>query len=1127
MRTFVRLLGRASIRVGDAVWEPAADRRGALLYYLAASAAWVPRDDLLYLFWPDSEEEKGRANLRQLLVTVRGLPFVEGLEVERTRVRWPVATDLQGWAAALARGDLSAAATGWPGPFLDGFRLPTAPEYESWLELERAAWHERGRSVLLEVAGREARAGRAEAAADLLDGWLAQAPLDEEALRAWLEACARAGRHTTAVARFAAFEVRLARELGLAPERSTVAIVEALRAEAVAAHPQRQATPPTRQGRSPGRHAATFVGRDAELALLEEALLGAASPLVTLMAAGGMGKTRLALAVADRLRARFDDGAAVAWLAGASTLEQVGPTLLEALGLEPEPMRPPLEQVVDALSGRRLLLVVDNVEQLPGFGEIAARLREAAPGVVWLVTSRERLGLGAEVLVELDGLPYPKDGDADDLARYGAVALLLERARRVGHAIDLAAEADAVARVCRLTAGMPLALELAAGWLRVMPLPAIADELQRGLDLLAATDGDVDPRHVDMRVVFDASWRALSRPERTALVRLAAFQGGFTEVAAREVADVGRPLLLALRNKSFLSLDAGRFFQHPLLAAYVRERASADEAAWAEARERHAAWFCAYLATWEDAGQANRHLEADRALVAEHANIEAAWAFALDAGWWDALKKGGAHLGISYLSAGRPLRWWELLRDALARVPRETSAWAVLEVHATSIDQFAGRVQEAYERRRAAVEVLRRCDDPFSLAWGLFLFGESAHAWGRADEARAAVEEAGALFTALGERNLLGMMLYFLQAYADDPDEHERWRRAGEANLRATANGDHETEILRTYGPFVADTYGDYPRALALMDRAVAMERVQAISAHVLVETLRDAARIRLAAGDLETAAAHAAEALALWPPLRALFPHGEAEAQALLARVAWLRGDAATAEALVAPGSDAASTLEGVMLRSEMALARGDLATARGCADLALAMAAPPRIGRAGQVQRVRALLASAHVALAQAEPAVARCDLAEALALATSRRFLPALLQVCALAAPLLPADVARAVLASVAGHPATPFEARRRLAGVGPALVDPDWGVAQALAARVATAVAPTVAPTRRLRSRRGRRRRVGWRSCTIPTPATRSIRPPPSRSATPSWSRACSLWSRASATRSPTSPTWPPS
>lgn len=1058
MRTYVQLLGRASIRVGDAVWEPPADRRSALLYYLAASVAWVPRDDVLYLFWPDSEEEKGRANLRQLLVSVRALPFAGGLEVERTRVRWVVDTDLQAWASALDRSDLSAVAAGWPGPFLDGFRLPTAPEYESWLELERAAWHERGRAVLLEAATREALAGRPEAAAGLLDGWLAQAPLDEEALRSWLQLCARSGRHTAAVARYAAFEARLARELGLAPERATVAVAEALRAEATAAPALASLAAPARHGRSPRRHAHVFVGRDAELARLEDALLDDGAPVVTLLATGGMGKTRLALETADRLRPRFDDGAAVAWLAGASSLDQVGPALLEALGLEAAPMQPPLERVMQALRGRRMLIVVDNVEQLPGMGAVVAQLREAAPGVAWLLTSRERLGIAAEELIELEGLPSPGAGDDQDLARYGAVALLLERARRVGHPIDLAMEAEAVVRVCRVTAGMPLALELAAGWLRVMPLPAIAADLERGLDVLAATDGDIDPRHVDMRVVFDASWRALSRPERAALVHLAAFSGGFTEVAAREVAGVGRPLLLALRNKSFLSLDRGRFFQHPLLAAYVRERASAEGAEWAIARERHAAWFCAYLAAWEDAGQANRHREADRALVAEHANIEVAWAFALDAGWWDALKKGGAHLGISYLTVGRPLRWWQLLTEALARVPPDEAAWGVLEVHAASIDQFAGRVQVAYDRRREAVARLRRCDDPFSLAWGLFLLGESTQSLGRAEEARLAVEEAAALFVAQGEAHLAGMMFHTLQTFADDPDEHERWYRMGEENRRRTGNADHTVEMLGAYGPFVSHTYGDYPRALELVDRAVALERVQSSNAYRLVNLLRSAAEVRAEAGDLETAAAYVAELLALWPPFRTLFPRGEAEALALAARVVWLRGDAAAAEALVAPGSEAALTLRGVLLRAELAMARGDLVSARGCADLALAMTAAPPVGRDGRLERVRALLASADAAIAQREGALARRDLSEALTIATAGRFLPALLETCAVAAPLLPADVAGPVLAGVVAHPATPFAMRRRLAGVtpGPTPV-PAWDVALAMAARVAEGVA----------------------------------------------------------------------
>jgi hypothetical protein len=320
-----------------------------------------------------------------------------------------------------------------------------------------------------------------------------------------------------------------------------------------------------------------------------------------------------------------------------------------------------------------------------------------------------------------------------------------------------------------------------------------------------------------------------------------------------------------------------------------------------------------------------------------------------------------------------------------------------------------------------------------------------------------AVEEAGALFVAQDDPHLAGMMFHTLQAFADDPDEHERWYRVGEENRRRTGNADHAVEMLGAYGPFVAHTYGDYPRALDLIDRAVALERVQSTNAYRLVSLLRSAAGVRLEAGDLETAAAHVTELLALWPPFRTLIPRGEAEALALAARVAWLRGDAAAAEVLMAPGSEAAGTLRGVLLRGELAMARGDLVSARGCADLALAMTAAPPVGRDGRLDRVRALGASADVAIAQREEALARRDLSEALTAVTSARFLPALLETCAVAAPLLPAEVAGAVLAGVVAHPATPFAMRRRLAGVAP---DPGpiaaWDVAMAMAARVAEGV-----------------------------------------------------------------------
>ena len=1062
MQTLVRLLGRPSIRTGERAWEPAADRRSALLYYLAHAGTWVPRDDLLYLFWPDSDEHRGRANLRQMLVTVRALPFVRDLEVERTRVRWLVETDHRTWSEQLAAADV--AAGGWPGTFLEGFRLPTAPEFESWLELERTAWSERYRSILLAVAERRASEGRVAEVAGLLDDWLTVAPLDEEVLRLWLATCAGSGRRTAALTRFTSFEVILARELGLPPEPATVALVERLRSDV--SESATDASLARRVGEVAGRplrprtRARAFVGREAELARLAAALLDGEAPVVTLLALGGMGKTWLALEAAERLAPRFHDGVAVAWLANARSLDQVGPALLEAVGLEPYPLRSPLEQVAEALAGRRMLIVLDNVEQLTGVGQVVERLRAAAPGVAWLLTSRERVGLADETLLELAGLPAPADPHEDALASYGAVALLLDRARRMGLHLDLDRHAEALVRVCRLTAGMPLALALAAGWLRVLPIDRIAAELESGAGaLLVASEEAEDPRHVSLEVVFDASWGALTEAERAALRRLAAFRGGFTEAAARAVADVGRPLLLVLRNKSFVSLDAaGRFYQHPLLEAFVRDRATADADRFAAARERHARWYCGYLAHWEDAGQQHHHRAAVHALRVEHGNLEAAWEYALDAGWWKALEKGGAHLGFSYLAAGRPLRWSELLRAGLERVPQDSPTWAVLEVHESSIAEFAGRHHEAYLRRRRAVAILRRHGDRFSLAWGLLLFAESAWSLGYAEEARASLRESADTFAELAEPHLLGMALHKLQAIIDDPEERERAYLLSVENSRQTGNVITRIEADADYGWFVAHTYGEYAPGLELIDRARERLRHEGPVRFSEAALVARAADVRLLAGDVASAEANAREALELWPPYRVMFPHVEGDLLALLASTLWFRGDATEAEAIVSVGSEAASSLRGMLVRSLIARERGDLLVARGCADQALALTAPPSVGRDGHRARALALVESAEVALALSESATARRDVHGALGLALRWRMLPILLQACTAAAPLLAPDLARAVLAWSAGHRAAPFALRRRLVRVepGPDLVEANrqtvWDDAQAFVRRL---------------------------------------------------------------------------
>jgi DNA-binding SARP family transcriptional activator len=139
MNTYLRLLGSPSVRREDEWLELPPGKTTALLYYLAYQEGWVSRDDLIYLFYPDTEEHKARQNLRPLLTTLRHSNYAAGLEIEPTRLRWNVDTDVQAFRCALHDRDLSRALEVYGGDLLAGFRLPTAPEFESWLEFERAA----------------------------------------------------------------------------------------------------------------------------------------------------------------------------------------------------------------------------------------------------------------------------------------------------------------------------------------------------------------------------------------------------------------------------------------------------------------------------------------------------------------------------------------------------------------------------------------------------------------------------------------------------------------------------------------------------------------------------------------------------------------------------------------------------------------------------------------------------------------------------------------------------------------------------------------------------------------------------------------------------------------------------
>ena len=256
----------------------------------------------------------------------------------------------------------------------------------------------------------------------------------------------------------------------------------------------------------------SFIGREAELAAVRGLVAG--SRLVTLTGAGGAGKTRLGLQVAAGLADGAGDGVWFADLAPLGDPDLVAVTVADVLGVRQEPGRPVLDTLVEAVGGRSLLVLLDNCEHVIGAcAKLADALLRGCPGLALLATSREPLGIDGERVYRVPSLGVPADGDdAGAIRASEAVRLLEDRAAAQGVPLAWDEETAAVAgRICRRLDGIPLAIELAAARLRVMPAAELEARLDERFALLTGGSRAALPRQQTLRAMVDWSWELLNR----------------------------------------------------------------------------------------------------------------------------------------------------------------------------------------------------------------------------------------------------------------------------------------------------------------------------------------------------------------------------------------------------------------------------------------------------------------------------------------------------------------------------------------------------------------------------------------------------------------------------------------
>ena len=267
-----------------------------------------------------------------------------------------------------------------------------------------------------------------------------------------------------------------------------------------------------------------FIGRKQEIHDLSQLLSNEDKRLITILASGGMGKTRLSMEVARAKIGDFSDGMYFVPLAPLTSASDIVTTIAENIGFRFSGENPPEQQLINYLKDSEMLLILDNFEHLLEGAGLVSDIIKSTPDIKIIVTSRERLNLRGEHIYRLRGLQFPTWETPDHAMDYDAVKLFVQSAKRIRADFELHTDdLDFMARICRLTAGMPLGIELAAGWVDLLSLEKIADEIQKGIDILETDLRDVPERQQSIRVVFEQTWDRLTEDEQAVFAKLSIF----------------------------------------------------------------------------------------------------------------------------------------------------------------------------------------------------------------------------------------------------------------------------------------------------------------------------------------------------------------------------------------------------------------------------------------------------------------------------------------------------------------------------------------------------------------------------------------------------------------------------
>ena len=653
--------------------------RALLAYLVAESERSHRREHLAGLFWPEKSDRAARNNLRNALSQLRQAigdrtatpPF---LTISRSTVQFNTAGDYQCDLTSFRTGldlglssrrlkSIEQAVALYQGPFLAGFSPAISAALDDWLYLLREQYQQQALVALDWLATSYGRQGNYAQAGAYAQRQIMIAPWQEEAYQQHMRYLALNGQRSRALAQFENCRRYLRQELEVDPSQDTLDLFAQIQAGnlAVLEQPQGLSIRPENEGSPPHNlpiQSTTFIGREVELTQLQQLFADPTQRLITLHGPGGIGKTRLALAVAATQIPHYRDGVFFVPLAAVERVETVIAAIAGAIGYTfQSDKRPSDKQLLDFLREKQMLLLLDNLEHLldavPFFNEIL----QTAAEVRLLTTSRIQLMLSSETIFTIAGLSI-LESDAAVKAESEAVTLFTFVAKRIQPDFSLTPETVVeVVKICEALQGIPLAILLAAGWVGQLTLPeiaqqVIADDDQR-LDFLETGWRDFPERQRSMRAVCLHSWQLLSAAEQIIFAKLAIFRGSFTRQAAMTVTRSSLRMLSTLVHKSMLQRQAnGRYIIHELLRQFAQSHLETNGQL-AAAGEAHAHYYLDFLQQRESDLKSARQLVALTEIDTDSENVRVAWQWAVSNDAVDLVAQAAESLGFFYESRER------------------------------------------------------------------------------------------------------------------------------------------------------------------------------------------------------------------------------------------------------------------------------------------------------------------------------------------------------------------------------------------------------------------------------------------------------------------------------------------